>query len=77
MNANYDILQNFLRCNKHIKFKFRDDSNILDVLSYSNVILTLELDNNDLVANSNFIYKSIITLDGITIYIPKIYIRES
>lgn len=76
MNINYDILQNFLRCNNNIKLKFRDDSNILDVYSYSSVILTLELDSKDLISNSKLIYESIIKLNGITLYIPKIYIKE-
>ncbi|MCR8744471.1 hypothetical protein [Romboutsia lituseburensis] len=75
MNINYDILQNFLRCNKNIKLNFRENSNILDVVSYSQVILTLELDNTDLVSNSEVIYDSITKLDGVTMYIPKIYIK--
>lgn len=77
MNINYDILQNFLRCNKNIKLNFRENSNILDVVSYSQVILTLELDSTDLVSNSKLIYDSIIKLDGVTMYIPKIYIKEN
>lgn len=75
MNINYDILQNLLRCNKNLKFKFRGDSNILDILLYTEVILTLELESNDLTKYSEFIYKSILNLEGITIYIPKIYIK--
>lgn len=75
MNINYDILQNFLRCNKNIKLNFRENSNILDVVSYSQVILTLELDSCDLVSNSKLIYDSITKLDGVTMYIPKIYIK--
>lgn len=77
MNINYDILQNFLRCNKNIKLNFRENSNILDVVSYSQVILTLELDSCDLVSNSKLIYDSITKLDGVTMYIPKIYIKEN
>lgn len=76
MNINYDILQNFLRCNKNIKLNFRENSNILDVVSYSQVILTLELDSCDLLSNSKLIYDSITKLDGVTMYIPKIYIKE-
>jgi len=76
VNINYDILQNLLRCNKNIKLDFRENSNILDVLSNSQVILTLELDNNDIRLNSKLIYDSIIDLEGITMYIPKIYIKE-
>lgn len=75
MNINYDILQNFLRCNKNIKLNFRENSNILDVVSYSQVILTLELDSCDLISNSKLIYNSITKLDGVTMYIPKIYIK--
>ena len=77
MNINYDILQNLLRCNKNIKLKFREDSNILDVLSNSQVILTLELDSNDIKEHSNIIYEDIVNLENITIYIPKIYINEN
>lgn len=77
MNINYDILQNFLRCNKNIKLNFRENSNILDVVSYSQVILTLELDSCDLLSNSKLIYDSITKLDGVTMYIPKIYIKEN
>lgn len=77
MNINYDILQNFLRCNKNIKLNFRENSNILDVVSYSQVILTLELDSCDLVSNSKLIYDSMTKLDGVTMYIPKIYIKEN
>lgn len=76
MNINYDILQNFLRCNKNIKLNFRENSSILDVVSYSQVILTLELDSCDLISNSKLIYDSITKLDGVTMYIPKIYIKE-
>lgn len=75
MNINYDILQNFLRCNKNIKLNFRENSNILDVVSYSQVILTLELDSCDLISNSKLIYDSITKLNGVTMYIPKIYIK--
>ena len=76
MNINYDILRDFLRCNKNIKLKFRDDSTILDVLSYSQIILTLELDSNDIKIHSKLIYDRIIILENITIYIPKIYIKN-
>jgi hypothetical protein len=75
MNINYDILQNLLRCNKNLNLKFREDSTILDVLLYTEVILTLELESNDLTKYSKLIYESILDLEGITIYIPKIYIK--
>ena len=77
MNINYDILQNLLRCNKNIKLKFREDSNILDVLSNSQVILTLELDSNDIKEHSKVIYEDIVNLENVTLYIPKIYIKEN
>ncbi len=77
MNINYDILQNLLRCNKNIKLKFREDSNVLDVLSNSQVILTLELDSNDIKEHSKVIYKDIVNLENVTLYIPKIYIKEN
>lgn len=77
MNINYDILQNLLRCNKNIKLKFREDSNILDVLSNSQVILTLKLDSNDVKEHSKIIYEDIVNLENITIYIPKVYSNEN
>ena len=77
MNINYDILQNLLRCNKNVKLKFREDNNILDVLSNSQVILTLELDNNDIKEHSKVIYENIVNLENVTLYIPKIYIKEN
>ena len=77
MNINYDILQNLLRCNKNIKLNFREDSNILDVLSNSQVILTLELDSNDIKEHSKVIYEDIVNLENVTLYIPKIYIKEN
>lgn len=75
VSINYDILQNLLRCNKNIKLKFREDSNVLDVFSYSQVILTLELNSNDIKRHSKVIYDSIVNLEGITMYIPKIHIK--
>lgn len=77
MNINYNILQDLLRCNKSIKLKFKENSNILDILLYNEVILTLALDGNDITKYSNLIYKSIINLENITLYIPKIYTKES
>ncbi|WP_042274890.1 hypothetical protein [Faecalimicrobium dakarense] len=75
MNINYDILQNFLRCNKNIKLKFRENTNILDVIISSEIILSLELSSNNIEEHSDIIYNSITNLDGITMYIPKIYIK--
>lgn len=75
MRITYDILQNLLKCNTGIKLVFRENSNILDVYLYSDIITTLELENNNIESNSNTIYNSIVNLDNITIYIPKIYIK--
>ncbi|MGL5328638.1 MAG: hypothetical protein ACRDD7_05170 [Peptostreptococcaceae bacterium] len=75
VNITYDVLQNFLRCNNHIKLYFRDNTNILDIFSNTRIILTLELNNNDIKQNSEIIYNSITNLDNITMYIPKIYIK--
>ncbi|MBO3443994.1 hypothetical protein [Clostridium sp. CCUG 7971] len=75
MSINYDILQDFLRCNKNIKLKFRENSNILDVIIFNDVILSLELSNNNIEEHSDMIYNSITNLDGITMYIPKIYLK--
>lgn len=73
MKINYDILQNLLKCNKGIKLVFRDNSNILDVYLFSDIILSLDLNINNIEDNAELIYNSIINLDDITIYIPKIY----
>ena len=73
MKINYDIVQNLLKCNKGIKLVFRDNSNILDVYLFSDIILSLDLNINNIEDNAELIYNSIINLDDITIYIPKIY----
>ncbi|CEI73163.1 MULTISPECIES: hypothetical protein [Romboutsia] len=73
----YDILQNFLRCNKNIKLKFKEDKKTLDICNYNNTILSLELQNSDMKLNAKVIYESIINLDNLTIYIPKIYVKEN
>ena len=73
----YDILQNFLRCNKNIKLKFKEDNKTLDICNYNNTILSLELQNSDMKLNAKVIYESIINLDNLTIYIPKIYVKEN
>lgn len=75
MNINYDILQSFLRCNKNIKLRFRENSNILDVTISNEIVLSLELSSNNMENHSDIIYHSITNLDGITMYIPKIYIK--
>lgn len=73
MKINYDILQNLLKCNKGMKLIFRDGSNILDVYLFSDIILSLNLNINNIEDNAKFIYNSITRLDNVTIYIPKIY----
>ena len=76
MKINYDILKNFLRCNKEMKLDFRNDTNILDVYIYRNVVLSIELENNNIQENSELIYNTIVNLDNVTMYVPKIYIKE-
>ena len=75
MRITYEILQNLLKCNTGIKLVFRDNSNVLDIYLYSDIILTLELKNSSIENNSHTIYNSIVDLDNVTIYIPKIYIK--
>lgn len=73
MKITYDILQNLLKCNKGMKLVFRDNSNILDVYLFSDIILSLNLNIDNIEDNAEFIYNSITRLDNVTIYIPKIY----
>ncbi|MCI6666660.1 hypothetical protein [Romboutsia timonensis] len=73
MKITYDILQNLLSCNNGMKLVFRDNSNILDVYLFSDIILSLNLNINNIEDNAEFIYNSITRLDNVTIYIPKIY----
>ena len=73
MKITYDILQNLLKCNKGMELIFRDGSNILDVYLFSDIILSLNLNINNIEDNAEFIYNSITRLDNVTIYIPKIY----
>ena len=73
MKINYDILQNLLKYNKGMKLIFRDNSNILDVYLFSDIILSLDLNINNIEDNAELIYNSITSLDDVTIYIPKIY----
>ena len=48
MKITYDILQNLLKCNKGMKLVFRDNSNILDVYLFSDIILSLNLNINNI-----------------------------
>jgi hypothetical protein len=75
MRATYEILQNLLKCNKGMKLVFRENSNILDIYLYNDIVLTLELNNYSIENNSDIIYNSIIKLSNITMYIPKIYMK--
>lgn len=76
MNITYDILKNLLRCNKGMKLEIREDTNILDVYLYSSMVLSIELENNSIEDNAMLIYNSIINIDNITMYIPKVYVKE-
>ncbi len=73
MKIHLKHLEDLLKCNKHIKISFLENTNILEIKNLSNVILNLELDSNNLEDNSLIIYNSITNLEGITLYIPKIY----
>jgi hypothetical protein len=74
MTIKLNHLENLLRCNKNIKIGFIEDTNILEIKNLSTVILKLELSNNSLEDNSKIIYDAITNLEGVTLYIPKIYI---
>ena len=66
-------LEDLLRCNKNIKIKFIDNSNILEIKNLSTVIAKIEFHNNNLEENSEYIYNTLVNLENITLYIPKIY----
>ena len=76
MKVYYRILNDLIRNNKGMKLILRDDSNTLDIYISNNLVLTLKLENRDIESNSEFIYNSIINLENVTMYIPKIYIKE-
>ncbi|SCH62741.1 MULTISPECIES: hypothetical protein [unclassified Romboutsia] len=76
MKINYNTLNNLVKHNNGMKLVFRENSNILDVYINNKICLTLELENNDLEYNSKLIYNSIISLKNVTLYIPKIYIKD-
>ncbi|MGL6107223.1 MAG: hypothetical protein ACRC03_13980 [Romboutsia sp.] len=75
MKINYDILKNLIRCNKGMKLEFRDNTNVLDISINHVIILSIELKNNSIEENSELIYSSIVSLDNITLYVPKIYMK--
>lgn len=77
MNMYYDILNNLLKHNKHIKLEYREDYNVVDVLVSGETLLNIEVSSRDIKEHSEIIYNSIINLSGVTMYIPKIYIKES
>ncbi len=76
MEIDHNILQNFLKCNKGMKLIFKENSNVLDVYLYNTIILTMELNNNNIKDNSEIIYNAITNLDNVTMYIPKIYVKN-
>ncbi|CEN22312.1 hypothetical protein [Paraclostridium sordellii] len=73
MKIEFKHLEDLLRCNKNIKIKFIDDSNILEVKNLSTIIAKIEFPNNNLEENSEYIYNTLVNLENITLYIPKIY----
>lgn len=76
MKIDYEILSNLIKNNKWMKLILRDDTSTLDIYISNNLALTLELENRDIESDSEFIYNSIINLENVTMYIPKIYIKE-
>ncbi|MBW4863562.1 MAG: hypothetical protein KZY57_12120 [Paeniclostridium sp.] len=73
MRIEFKHLEDLLRCNKNIKIKFIDNSNILEIKNLSTVIAKIEFHNNNLEENSEYIYNTLVNLKNITLYIPKIY----
>ena len=55
MRATYEILQNLLKCNKGMKLVFRENSNILDIFLYNDIVLTLKLNDDSIENNSDII----------------------
>ncbi|CEJ74310.1 Uncharacterised protein [[Clostridium] sordellii] len=73
MRIEFKHLEDLLRCNKNIKIEFIDNSNILEIKNLSTVIAKIEFHNNNLEENSEYIYNTLVNLENITLYIPKIY----
>ena len=73
MRIEFKHLEDLLRCNKNLKIKFIDNSNILEIKNLSTVIAKIEFHNNNLEENSEYIYNTLVNLENITLYIPKIY----
>jgi thioredoxin reductase len=76
MIIDMEILGNLLRLNKHIKIEFIENTNTLEIKSNNTVLSTIELKNNILEDNAQFIYDTITNLTDINLYIPKIYYKK-
>lgn len=76
MKITYDNLKDLLRCNSGIKLEFRENTNILDVFLYNKPIFNIELENNSIEDNCDKIYNSIVSIENITMYIPKVYVKN-
>ena len=76
MKIHHRILNNLIKNNSGMKLILRDDSSTLDIYISNNLVLTLKLENGDIESNSEFIYNSIINLENVNMYIPKIYKKE-
>lgn len=76
MRIDYTILKKLLDCNKNIKLNFIEGTNTLDIKINNQVIKNIELISNNIEDNSDIIYNTIVKLENVTIYIPKIYIKE-
>lgn len=69
-------LQDLLRLNKDIKIK--SEERFLQIIYKGNIIKSIELLNDLKIENNeDLIYESIISIENINLYIPKIYTRES
>lgn len=73
MIIDMEMLDNLLRLNKHIKIEFIENTNIIEIKSNNNLLSNIELKNNIIKDNAQFIYDTITNLTGINLYIPKIY----
>jgi len=76
MKITYDNLKDLLRCNSGMKLEFRENTNILDVFLYNKPIFNIELENNSIEDNCDKIYNSIVSIENITMYIPKVYVKN-
>lgn len=76
MTLDFKHLNDLLKCNKNIKIGFIENTNTLEIKNLSKILLTLDLQSNDIENNAKIIYDTITSLENITLYIPKIYIPE-